>query len=80
MDSPVDDLAADVIETCESKELDHLDLGAGMYDELEIGDRIDEHIAQDFEQRKVSVGRAVKAMVLNGLGFLRPSLYLTPQS
>ena len=79
MDSTVDDLAADVIETCESKELDHLGLVAGMYDELEIGDRIDEHIAQDFKQRKVSVGQAVKAMVLNGLGFVRQSLYLTPQ-
>jgi Transposase len=50
-----------------------------MYDELEIGKRIDEHIAQDFEQRKVSVGQAVKAMVINGLGFVRQSLYLTPQ-
>jgi transposase len=79
MDSTVDDLATEVIESCESKELDHLGLVAGMYDELEIGERIDEHIAQDFEQRKVSVGQAVKAMVLNGLGFVRQSLYLTPQ-
>ena len=38
MDSTVDDLAADVIETCESKELDHLGLVAGTSDELEIGD------------------------------------------
>jgi len=79
MDSTVDDLATDVIESCESKELDHLGLVAGMFDELEIGERIDKHIAQDFEQRKVSVGQAVKAMVLNGLGFVRQSLYLTPQ-
>ena len=60
MDPPVDDLAAGVIETCESKKLDHLGLGAGMYDELEIGNWIDEHIAQDFEQRTVFVGQAVK--------------------
>lgn len=79
MDSTVDDLATEVIESCESKELDHLGLVAGMFDELEIGERIDEHIAQDFEQRKVSVGQAVKAMVINGLGFVRQSLYLTPQ-
>lgn len=79
MDSTVDDLATEVIESCESKELDHLGLVAGMYEELEIGKRIDEHIAQDFEQRKVSVGQAVKALVLNGLGFVRQSLYLTPQ-
>jgi transposase len=79
MDSTTEDLPTDVIESCESKELDHLGLVAGMYEELEIGKRIDEHIAQDFEQRKVSVGQAVKAMVLNGLGFVRQSLYLTPQ-
>ena len=39
MDSTVDDLATDLpIENCESKELDHLGLVAGMYDELEIGE------------------------------------------
>ena len=80
MNSTVDESVSDVpLKSCESKELDHLGLVAGMFDELEIGDRIDEHIAQDFEQRKVSVGQAVKAMVVNGLGFVRQSLYLTPQ-
>jgi hypothetical protein len=33
----------------ESMVLDHLGLVAGMFEELEIGDRIDEHIAQDFD-------------------------------
>jgi len=67
MDSTVDDFATDVpIESCESRELDHLGLVAGMYDELEIGKRIDEHISQDFEQRKVSIGQAAGAWVLNG--------------
>ena len=66
-------------ETYESEVLDHLGLVAGMYDELQIGTRIDEHIAQDFEEREVSIGQAVKAMVLNGLGFVQQSLYLTPQ-
>jgi transposase len=80
MDSTVEDFATHLsIENCESKELDHLGLVAGMYDELEIGRRIDEHIAQDFEQRKVSVGQAVKAIVINGLGLIRQSLHLTPQ-
>jgi len=54
--------------TYESEILDHLGLVAGMYDELEIGERIDSCIAQDLDQREVSVGQAVKAMVLNGLG------------
>jgi transposase len=80
MESIADERAPDVpVQSYESKELDHLGLVAGMYDELEIGERIDEHIAQDFEQRKVSIGEAVKAMVLNGFGFVRQSLYLTPQ-
>ena len=63
----------------ESKVLDHLGLVAGMFEELEIGDRIDEHIAQDFDEREVSVGQAVKALVLNGFGFVQQRLYLTPK-
>jgi transposase len=63
----------------ESRVLDHLGLVAGMFEELEIGDRIDGHIAQDFEEREVSVGQAVKAMVLNGFGFVQQRLYLTPE-
>jgi len=46
--------------------LDHLGLVAGMYEELEISERIDEHISQDFSRREVSVGQAAGAMVLNG--------------
>ncbi|MCS3634867.1 transposase [Salinibacter ruber] len=63
----------------ESRVLDHLGLVAGMFEELEIGDRIDEHISQDFNEREVSVGQAVKAMVLNGFGFVQQRLYLTPE-
>jgi transposase len=33
---------------------------------------------QDREQRKVSVGQAMKAMVLNGLGVVNQRLYLVP--
>jgi len=35
-------------------------------------------IPQDFERRDVSIGQAVKAMILNGLGFTEHALYLTP--
>ena len=62
-----------------SKVLDHLGLVAGMFEELEIGDRVDEHILQDFDEREISVGQAVKALVLNGFGFVQQRLYLTPQ-
>ncbi|CAK8720455.1 DUF4277 domain-containing protein [Candidatus Electrothrix gigas] len=51
------------------KLLNHLGLVAGMYDELGLGELIDSLIPQDEEQRIVSIGQAVKAMVVNGLGF-----------
>ncbi len=62
-----------------SHNLDHLGLVAALYDELGIGALIDTLIPQDLEQRHVSVGQAVKAMVINGLGFTQSPLYLTPQ-
>ena len=61
-----------------SKLLNHLGLVAGMYDELGIGELIDSLIPQDNEKRIVSLGQAVKAMVINGLGFANRALYLTP--
>jgi transposase len=60
-----------------SKQLDHLGLVAGMCDELGIVERIDTLIPQDIIKRKVSVGQAIKAMILNGLGFANRALYLT---
>lgn len=54
----------------QSQVLDHLGLVAGMFDELGIGESIDQAIAQDRTKRTVSLGHAVKAMVLNGLGFV----------
>jgi transposase len=62
-----------------SKTLDHLGLVAGMYDELCIGEKIDQIIPQDMSMRKVSIGQAVKAMVVNGLGFANHRLYLVPR-
>ena len=62
-----------------SRRLDHLGLVAGMYDELGVGELLDELIDQDHERRTVSVGQAVKAMVLNGLGFTNRTLYLATQ-
>jgi transposase len=61
-----------------SYSLDHLGLVAGLYDELEIGSHLDELIAQDLNQRHISIGTAVKAMILNGLGFANHALYLVP--
>jgi transposase len=67
-----------MMSSCESKELNHLGLVAGMYDELGIGTSIDALIPQDMQQRKVSIGKVLKAMVLNGLGFVNQRLYNIP--
>jgi transposase len=58
--------------------LDHLGLVAGMFDELGITEVIDKATRQDPEMRIVTAGHAVKAMVLNGLGFVNQQLYLVP--
>jgi transposase len=50
-----------------------------MFDELGIGDVIDHATHQNPEMRDLTVGEAVKAMVLNGLGFVNHALYLVPR-
>jgi transposase len=62
----------------ESQVLDHLGLVAGMFDELGIGDILDQATQEDPQTRDLTVGEAVKAMVLNGLGFVNQALYLVP--
>ena len=64
--------------TYASYTLDHHGLVAGMVDELGLVEKIDAMIPQDLGQRHVSVGMAVKAMILIGLGFVQRALYLTP--
>ena len=58
--------------------LDHLGLVAGMFEELGITEVIDQATQQDPAMRIVTAGQAVKAMVLNGLGFINQQLYLVP--
>jgi transposase len=62
-----------------SQTLDHLGLVAGMFDELGMGDVIDKATQQNPEMRDLTVGEAVKAMVLNGLGFINQTLDLVPR-
>jgi transposase len=49
-----------------------------MCEELGIGEVIDHATQQNPEMRLVTAGQAVKAMVLNGLGFVNQQLYLVP--
>ena len=61
-----------------SRMLDHLGLVSAMVDELGIVDWMDRVLPKDQEKQIVSYGQAVKAMILNGLGFHQRTLYLTP--
>jgi transposase len=49
-----------------------------MFEELGITEVIDQATQQNPAMRLVTAGHAVKAMVLNGLGFLNQQLYLVP--
>jgi transposase len=50
-----------------------------MFDELGMGEIIDQATQQNPGMRDLTVGEAVKAMVLNGLGFINQALYLVPR-
>jgi transposase len=65
------------MEIIENKQLHHLGLIAGMCQEIGIGQIIDTYIAKP--KRKVSVGKAVEAMIINALGFTGRAIYLTPK-
>ncbi len=57
-------------------QIQHLGIISGMCNEIELSTTIDHCIKKP--KRKVSVGQAVQAMILNGLGFTGRALYLTP--
>lgn len=58
--------------------LDHLGIIAGIVDELGVVEVVNEHLGTD-ERETISAGVAVKAMILNGLGFASAPLYLFEQ-
>lgn len=58
--------------------LDHLGIVAGLVDELGIVEQINQSIGRDAREQ-VSAGVVVKAMILNGLGFVSAPLYLFEQ-
>lgn len=61
----------------ESKNLDHLGIIAGIIDEIGIVEKINEIFLVDIRE-KVNTGEVVKAIILNGLGFVSRPLYLFP--
>lgn len=63
----------------QSKNLNHLGLVAAMCRELKIAEYFDARITNDSDARNVSIGQAVVAMIINGLGFTGQTLYLVPE-
>jgi transposase len=59
----------------EIKTINHLGIVAGIIDELEIVNIVNTLLGID-EQEKVNSGEIVKAIILNGLGFVSQPLYL----
>jgi transposase len=58
--------------------LDHLGLVAGIIDEIGLVEQINQLVGQQ-RGEIVSPGHAVKAMILNGLGFVSAPLYMFPK-
>jgi len=55
--------------------LDHLGIVAGTCRQIGLIEQIDKYVGTT--ERKVSVGEAVQAMVINALGFVGLALYLS---
>ena len=62
----------------EFQNIDHLGIIAGIIDAIGLVDIINKLVGQD-PQEKISPGYVVKAMILNGLGFVSSPLYMFPE-
>ncbi len=62
----------------EVKNIDHLGIIAGTIDELGLVEEVNQHLSTH-PQEKVSAGQVLKAMIINGLGFVAAPLYLFEQ-
>ena len=63
------------IEEIKIKNIDHLGVVAGIVDSIGLVEIINEYCGQESGE-KISVGQVVKAMILNGLGFVSSPLYM----
>ena len=63
------------IEEIEIKNIDHLGIVAGIVDSIGLVEIINEYCGKESEE-KISSGQVVKAMILNGLGFVSSPLYM----
>jgi transposase len=60
----------------ETQRIDHLGIVAGISREIGLMEEVDQQVGGN--NRKVSCGQAVQAMILNALGFTSRALYLMP--
>ena len=60
------------------QDIDHLGIIAGIVDEIGIVEIVNELLGTH-EQENVNAGQVVKALILNGMGFLTAPLYLFSQ-
>ena len=67
-----------MLQEIEIKNINHLGIVAGIIDELDIVNIINQELGRD-EQEIVNSGEIVKAIILNGLGFVSQPLYLFPK-
>lgn len=65
-------------EDIEIQNIDHLGIVAGIIDAIGLVETINELIGEQ-KGEKVSPGHVVKAMILNGLGFVSKPLYMFPK-
>jgi transposase len=65
-------------EEIEIRNIDHLGIVAGIIDSIGLVEIINEIIGVE-KGEKVNPGHVVKAMILNGLGFVSKPLYMFPQ-
>jgi transposase len=63
------------LEEIEIKNLDHLGIVAGIIDEIGLVEKVNELLGTD-SREKINCGEVVKAIILNGLGFVAQPLYL----
>ena len=60
------------------QDIDHLGIVAGIVDEIGLVEQVNELLGRH-PQEVISLGQVLKAMILNGLGFLSAPLYLFSQ-
>jgi transposase len=66
------------LQTIQIQNLNHLGIIAGIIDDIGLEQIINQEIGIE-EREIITAGQVVKAIILNGLGFVSKPLYLFPQ-